>query len=148
VKSRQRSGILRRPIRWVRGASSSSDSQTTSILVSIDAEKASQPIVGTRGWVVRTVLRDPDGYGRGRGVLGCGVVGSPASHRLMAGHRTPLFRSLSYSRPQCRTQCLLKGLTVTTSIVQPVWGRHGEQACRRRISRCTVGRLTRKRAQI
>ena len=47
----------RRPIRRVRGASSGSDRQATNILVSIDADAASQPIVRIVGMRVRTVLR-------------------------------------------------------------------------------------------
>ena len=33
-------------------------------------------------------------------------LGSPVSHRVMAGHRTPLFRLLRYFRPRCRPQIL------------------------------------------
>ena len=51
----------------MRGASSDRDPQTTDISVSMDVESTSQSIVRGTWMAIRTVLGNPDGYGRGEG---------------------------------------------------------------------------------
>lgn len=91
MKSCQRSGFLPRgPIRWVRGASSGSDRQATSILVSIGAETASQSIVRAIGMKsahsleILTVTNV--GGGASSECVADGKTGKPPND---GGHRTP-----------------------------------------------------------